>query len=1130
MDSPIPDKANRVLNVILLGLLLILIRVWYLATIQHDAHLEQSRKPQRRTVIERVERATIRDRFNIPLALNKIQYNAAVCYADIRQIPNGRWIKDKTGKKIHRVQERIEYIKKLSALLGKELNLDPQKIEDTIHGSASLFPHTTFVIKENVTEKEYYRLRLLEKDWIGICTEKGSKRYYPMRKTASDVIGFMGAISSNEYHNIAQQLSLLQTYLVEREAGNTPMLPKNYQNSFQVRERLKQLQDKAYTINDFIGKTGVEATFDSELRGYVGKKTYEIDIKGNIVRELPGSRPQISGQRLLLSISSELQEYAEQLLTEHEKLREVRDDKGKPSLNAPWIKGGAIVAMDPKTGEVLALASYPRVDLNDFIPSKMHQEQENKKANLDKWLENETYIGDIWDGKRMLERDRFDKESHRIVEETLPLTLEKYLEAILSPQCSAKEAINKIASLSDALFLQQEIEKLLEISGKPELRTLWAVLYGEAPHQPSRLIVAEEDKAKASECLLQEPSITASSKRTLDHYLGNIMHNDDKLLVIDLCRMLVDKDRFTPDLGNKVGHLSLAHYRELCQAALSLQHFLKPFMKEWFHAIDFQKWREAHFKEYLKEKRKEEREKKRYARPYTEYLDLKEKEIFKTFWDTYRWIATHHLLLGKQTERSEEKRIEDLHFTPYLEKIFALRTSSPDLARTADFLKHSLSTLNREDQLIFLKTMRSFQEMTRPLFGHYRSVRNHKGAQLEKHLAAAFYPLLGFGYGRSQAFRQSTPQGSVFKVIVAYQALVERYTELKKKNTELSDMNPLTLIDDLKLHRVGSNDQILGYTLDGKPITRMYKGGQLPRSSHSNIGKIDIVSAIEQSSNIYFSILAAEHIQDPSHLLQAARQLGFGEKSGIELPGEIAGTLPDDVIHDRTGLYSLAIGQHTLIVTPLQTAIMMSAIANHGRLLKPTIVQVIAGSEPLREAYDPFASTEHPFHESLSLIGVDFPLFTSMQSEKPQPRVWYCAPEIKRSLLMPDAIRKPLIEGMQRVITKGTGRPEIIRSLYQNPQWKRHYLDLRNQLIGKTGTAEILFKQTLDVETPAKIHNHIWFTGAAFTSPHMNDQDLDLVVAVYLRLSEAGGKEAAPLAAEIVKKWREICAKYSHLN
>lgn len=139
MDYTIPEKTNRVLNVIILGLLLILVRVWYLSIIQHDEQLEKARKPKRRTVIEKIERATIRDRFNIPLALNKIQYNAAICYADVRQIPSTKWETNAEGKRV-RVQARSAYIKKLSELLAGELQLDSQMIEDTIHGKASLFP------------------------------------------------------------------------------------------------------------------------------------------------------------------------------------------------------------------------------------------------------------------------------------------------------------------------------------------------------------------------------------------------------------------------------------------------------------------------------------------------------------------------------------------------------------------------------------------------------------------------------------------------------------------------------------------------------------------------------------------------------------------------------------------------------------------------------------------------------------------------------------------------------------------------------------------------------------------------------------------------------------------------------
>ena len=62
MINDIPTKANRVLNLILLCLILILIRVWYLDVVQHDKYVDQARRPQRKVVIEPTPRATISDR------------------------------------------------------------------------------------------------------------------------------------------------------------------------------------------------------------------------------------------------------------------------------------------------------------------------------------------------------------------------------------------------------------------------------------------------------------------------------------------------------------------------------------------------------------------------------------------------------------------------------------------------------------------------------------------------------------------------------------------------------------------------------------------------------------------------------------------------------------------------------------------------------------------------------------------------------------------------------------------------------------------------------------------------------------------------------------------------------------
>ena len=1103
MQSGISDKTHRVLNIVLIGLLLILARVWYLSIVQHDVHVEKAKRPQRRSVIEKVERATIRDRFNIPLALNKIQYNAAVCYADIRQIPSIRSERTPEGKRV-RVHARSNYIKELSRCLADLLQMDQQQIEDTIHGKASLFPHTPFVIKENLSEEEYYKLKALEMQWVGIRAEKEAERHYPLHKVGADVIGYVGAIGSQEYYRIADEIKGLQAYLNERESGEMPMLPKGFMNPLQVRDRLKALQEKAYAIDDFVGKVGVECSFDADLRGFAGKKTYEIDTKGNLLRELPGGRDPIPGQRVLLSISSELQEFAEQLLADNESLRETTLPDGSFDWSTPWIKGGAIVAMDPNSGEILALASYPRFDPNDFTPSRIRDPKNAKSAEISKWLEQEGYLGDLWSGRRPLERERYAVEHGGFYTEQQFLSLSRYLQVILPPQHPILTILHDKITLEEVLSLQQEIEQIVALADYAPLTTVLAALY---PEHPSRSAPPQEELEKIWGCFAQNPEELLSTKKRIDPYLHPIPHNDDKLLLLDLCHLFLPKERFSHDLIAASGALPLFTYHPLTQTANRLRSELKRAFKEGFHAIDFQKWRETHFKEFLVGKRKMEKEEGKYARPYTEYLDQVEKEMFKAFWEEKEWEALLFFLTGS---------CHTLH--SYASLLPTLQEESPP----TQALRATILSLHVPLQLPFLKTMRSFEELTKPLQGKYRQLRRTHGVSLEKHLAAAFYPLEGYGYGRSQAFRQSTPQGSVFKLVIAYQGLSERLSHLKES---LEELNPLTLIDDVKWHsKPGSGQQVLGTTLDGQPIRGFYKGGRLPKSSHSNIGKIDLIGAIEQSSNIYFSILSSEHVKDPFDLIEASKAFGFG-KMGIELPGEISGILPDDIAHNKSGLYSFAIGQHSLIVTPLQTAVMLSTIANGGKVLKPTIVHLIAGqTQPYEDSTSLFGNGARS-EDGLSLIGIDFPLFTAALTKFSQPYIWQHTPEIKRSLFFPDSVRAPLIEGMRRAVSgeRGSARPSVIRTLQKNPEWKKHYLALKDRWIGKTGTAEILYKQSIDAESKAKIHNHIWFGGISFEerTPQKWDKP-DLVVVVYLRLSKMGGKEAAPLAAAMIEKWHAL--------
>ena len=142
-----------------------------------------ARKPQRRTVVEPVERGTIRDRFNIPLALNKIQYNAAVCYADIRHIPTpaGRKTQAASGCGCKSGPSTLQS----SSPLGEELAMDPQKLK-----IQSMIPSPAYALCQRKPERAAaLSAQDVREGLTGIHMERGSKRCYPLGKTASDVIG-----------------------------------------------------------------------------------------------------------------------------------------------------------------------------------------------------------------------------------------------------------------------------------------------------------------------------------------------------------------------------------------------------------------------------------------------------------------------------------------------------------------------------------------------------------------------------------------------------------------------------------------------------------------------------------------------------------------------------------------------------------------------------------------------------------------------------------------------------------------------------------------------------------------------------------------------------------------------------
>lgn len=1005
------QKANWVLNLILVGFVLIILRAWHLSVIQHEVREEESKRPQKKVVVEPANRGTIVDRFGIPLAVNKIKYNVALVYSQMRQIPYVRWKINENGVK-ERIFPRREYIKKLSQELGDLLQMDPHRLEDVIHAKAAFAYSAPYVIKEDISEAEYFRLKMMEKDWVGVQVQRIPKRFYPQGKIAGDVIGYLGAISKEQYDAIFEEISSLRAYIKAIENGEDEEPPKGVSSMEDAQQRLKDLQEKAYTVYDQVGKTGIEGKFEEDLRGFHGKYYYASDAKGNFLRQLEGGREPESGKQIRLSISAELQSYAEILLTQNERIREARTAvKGQNNskiqvMKQPWIKGGAIVAMDPKTGEILALATYPRFDPNDYITSGKPELTRKKRSQIQRWFETESYIADIWNEKRPLEKEVYLDDKEKFEEHPLKMTWSNYLSIILPEDNPVQKAFAEVQTVRQAVIAQKR-------GGYPGLE-----------------------------------------------------HDDyNRLLFLDLCSLVAPVDRLSDKLLHYIGNLTITEYKSVSSAFTVLNGSLKEMIRDLFKETDFLQWRAENETDFLKEKRAWEKEMHKYAKPYLEYLDQKEEELFAEFWEAQRWSIAQLLLTGRE---GKEKSSLPKHYKSFLkvyrEELNAGAHYAMEWYTQFHKLQNILSKISPEQQIPFLQSLRSYLELDKPLLGKYRGLRN--GGKQEKDLAAAFYPKNGFGYGRSQCYRQAAHQGSIFKLVTAYEAIWQRIQKINPKS--IKQLNPLVMTD--RNYKDGKNTYV-GYTKEGKPLARLYKGGMIPRSVSNNLGEMDVLKAIETSSNPYFALLAGDVLDDPEDLAKAARAFCFGAKTGIDLPAEISGRVPTDLKTNRTGLYATAIGQHSMVVTPLQTAVMLSAIANKGKVLKPQILK--------RENVDP---------------------------------------EIVRSLPMPEMLHKILLEGMRRVVLKTyqTSLLPLSKIYHDYPEAISDYIDLKEELLGKTSTSESIEQIDLDAVQGTNLYNHVWFGGISY-----QHNDPELVVVVYLRFG-GYGKEAAPVAAQVVKKWREM--------
>jgi penicillin-binding protein 2 len=215
----------------------------------------------------------------------------------------------------------------LVAPLSEGLDVAPEMLRERFEQAGRQAAFEELTVKEGATSADiaWVEAHMLELPMLLIREQP--QRRYPSNGTLAHVLGYVGEISPEQLKQ----------------------------------PRFKDFAENPYRSGDIVGQEGLESTYDHYLRGRDGYREVEVDSRGRIQRELSVALPQ-PGQDIITTIDLDLQ------LTAEEQLR-----------NSP-NKRGVIVVMEPQSGEILAMASYPTFDPNLFS-QRISTPEGRKEAN-----------------------------------------------------------------------------------------------------------------------------------------------------------------------------------------------------------------------------------------------------------------------------------------------------------------------------------------------------------------------------------------------------------------------------------------------------------------------------------------------------------------------------------------------------------------------------------------------------------------------------------------------------------------------------------------------------------------------------------------------------------------------------
>ncbi|MBU0587981.1 MAG: penicillin-binding protein 2 [Gammaproteobacteria bacterium] len=315
VEADLSRFRTRILvaSAVVLGCFLLLaLRLTYLQVVRHEDLLEQAESNRTAIVPVVPNRGLIMDRNGVVLATNYSAYTLEI-----------------TPSKVDNLEKTVE---ELSAIL-EITHRDRRRFKKLMDESKSF---ESLPIRTRLSDTEVARFAAQRFRFPGVEIKARLFRNYPYGELASHVIGYIGRINQAE------------------------------------KQQIEDSEDSAnYRGTEYIGKLGVEQSFEALLHGRTGVESVETSAGGRAVRKL-ASAPATRGDAVMLSIDIKLQNLIETMF---------------------GSRRGAMVVLDPKTGQVLAFVSKPTFDPNLFVEGIDSESWQALNESLEKPLLNRALRG-----------------------------------------------------------------------------------------------------------------------------------------------------------------------------------------------------------------------------------------------------------------------------------------------------------------------------------------------------------------------------------------------------------------------------------------------------------------------------------------------------------------------------------------------------------------------------------------------------------------------------------------------------------------------------------------------------------------------------------------------------------------